>query len=94
MTEQGLLEYLAYNKRVTSKEIEAHFDVPGAEVRRRVKQLRREGYPICSGKTGYWIGGQKEIEHTIAQLKSRGTDMLATASAMERMAISGQLEIL
>lgn len=79
---------------IKSRQIETANNVSGAEVREAVRVLRRKGYPICSGSCGYWIGDKEEIEHTIAQLKSRGTDMLETARAMENMQINGQLEAL
>lgn len=89
--EYELLNMLG-EKPIKSYIIEEKFHLNGAEVREIVRSLRRKGYPICSGSKGYWLGDREEIAHTIAQLRSRGTDMLETARAMEAMEVDGQLE--
>ena len=94
MMEEAIVELLNENGVLKSYKIEHALGLTGAEVREVVRELRRKGYPICSSSKGYWIGSQEEVAHTIAQLRSRGTDMLATANAMENMAISGQLEFI
>jgi len=54
-------------------------------IRDAVSELRKRGEPVCStsGKAGYYYNRQ-EIAHTIAELKSRGADLFATAMALER----------
>lgn len=90
---QELLDILT-DRPQKSYILERELGVSGVEIREAVRELRRKGYPICSGTNGYWIGSKSEIEHTIAQLRSRGTDMLETANAMEAMQLNGQLEVL
>lgn len=52
-----------------------------SEVRAVVNALRREGYPICSNKDGYWLSDKpEEIMETIHSLEHR---MVGIAEATE-----------
>ena len=62
-------------------------------LRQAVNELRKEGVPVCSnsGVSGYWIGNNEDIQHTVADLKSRAYDLLAQANGMEGE-LAGQVE--
>lgn len=82
--EEALSEYLkkyyrgAANK-ISSRRLEAVFNVPGSEIRRMVNSLRCKEAPICSDAEGYyWAETKQELEGTIFQLTSR-TDKIAQA---------------
>jgi len=55
------------------------------QIRDAVAELRKEGEPLCSdsGKAGYYYSLEDRY-HTIAELRSRGTELLETARALER----------
>lgn len=59
-------------KAVTSKILEAVFNINGSEIRRIVNEARCSGYPVCSDNNGYYYAGnKKELNATIAQLSGR-----------------------
>jgi uncharacterized protein YukE len=54
---------------VYSRELERLFSIDGRNLRRMISALRMEGYPICSGDTGYYFAdNQAEINATINRL--------------------------
>lgn len=67
----------------------------GAKLRALVHELRVNGYPVCSqtkGGGGYWIS-EKDIGHTIADLKSRRIELDEVIYALERGPIDGQIDM-
>ena len=62
-----IYEYLKKNhigkeNAVFSKELEHRFSLSDRSLRRVISALRREGCPICSGCTGYYLGKtQKDV---------------------------------
>ena len=88
MTDKALCEYLKKYRRgqenaVSSKELEAAFHVKGTELRRAVNRLRCDGYPICSGETGYFYAARPaEISATIAQLTGRIAKIAAAKNGL------------
>jgi biotin operon repressor len=77
MTEMQLLEFLKQNhtgetKAVSSRELEADFEIKGSLVRKLVNSLRCGGYPVCSDQNGYYYAASSsELQITIRQLSSR-----------------------
>jgi len=71
MTEMQLLEFLKQNhtgetKAVSSRELEAVFEIKGSLVRKLVNSLR------CGGQNGYYYAASSsELRITIRQLSSR-----------------------
>ena len=65
-----IYEYLTKNhvgkeNAVFSKELEQRFSVSDRALRRMISDLREEGFPVCSGCTGYYLGkSRKEVERT------------------------------
>lgn len=54
---------------VYSRQLERLFSIDGRNLRRMISALRMEGYPICSGDTGYYFAdSQAEINATINRL--------------------------
>lgn len=43
-------------RAIYSRELERLFAIDGRSLRRKISSLRQEGYPICSGETGYYYG--------------------------------------
>lgn len=54
-------------------------------IRRAIRNLREQGYPICSlsnGK-GYWMGNKEDVRATASELRSRAFKLLRVAKVME-----------
>jgi hypothetical protein len=48
----------------------------GVEIRKIVNSLRNSGVPICSDQNGYYYAAnQRELQHTINNLRSRATEI-------------------
>lgn len=57
---------------VSSRELEAAFQIRGPDLRRLINSLRGDGVPICSSASGYYYAGtEEELRRTIRQLRSR-----------------------
>lgn len=68
---------------VSSRELEAAFQVKGTELRRAVNRLRCNGHLICSDETGYFYAARPaEVRATIAQLSGRITKIDAAKNGM------------
>ncbi len=53
----------------SSREMEQQFSVSGRTIRRIIHDLRRDGYPVCSDKDGYYYAAsQSEINGTVSRL--------------------------
>lgn len=63
-----------------------YLGISDSELRSLIRELRQDGYPICSNsrKNGYWLGSKEEIEQTINEYRHRAYDMLRTAIALEK----------
>lgn len=69
---------------IKSKTIENRTGLRGFELREIIHELRLSGHPIGSTSDGYFIAKSKwELDHTIAQLKSRGSKIFEVADALE-----------
>ena len=69
---------------IKSFEIELITGLTGAEIRCILHELRLSKHPIGSTADGYFMAINKaELEHTIAQLMSRATKIIAVAKALE-----------
>jgi biotin operon repressor len=70
----AICEYLRQNhvgaeKAVCSRELEQLFSLDGRTLRRKINSLRQDGFPICSGQTGYYYAAnQNEINGTVCRL--------------------------
>lgn len=64
-------------------------------VRRVIRDLRRDHYPIGNGsKSGYTYGANPGLRKTIADMRCKALDLLTTASAMEKcLNVDGQESI-
>ena len=57
---------------IYQKEFAKKYDISERQVRRLIRDLRFEGYPIISGNEGYWIAaGDDEIKYMINRLASQ-----------------------
>ena len=80
-----IYEYLMENhvgkeNAVFSKDLEQRFSVSDRSLRRIISGLREDGFPVCSGCTGYYLGkSRKEIKRT-ADWLGRMADGIALAS--------------
>lgn len=78
------LEKATINNPIKSSQLEREFNLNGSHIRDCVREWRREGKPIASDSTGYFYAkDQRELEHTIAILKSKALSQLETVKAME-----------
>lgn len=71
---KNMLEQNHKGKRnaIKSFQLERLTNLTGSQIRECVNELRCNGVPICSGRSGYYIAATKEeLNHTIAQLTSR-----------------------
>lgn len=87
---------ILYEGKKSREELSRRMHLHDREVRGLIKELREEGYPICSSSAsnGYWIGTSKEAERTIAEYRARGNKCFKTAMMMERLIQEqGQMEV-
>jgi hypothetical protein len=65
------------------------------QIRAAIRELRRRGEPVCSGKAGYWWAESvEELERSCRRLDDRAKSSLAQAAAMRRVGkarLEGQL---
>jgi len=65
--------------------------VKGPHIRLIVRYLRRKGYPIGSGSTGYfWAKNKAEWEVGLKNLRSRALDELTTYNQAKRIIIENE----
>ena len=78
------------NKPVKSNILERRYGVSGSTIREAIHSLRvTEKEPICSDAKGYFYPRDKmEINHTIAQLRSRVKEINEVANAIEEYFVS------
>ena len=54
---------------IKSFQLERLTNLTGSQIKERVNELRCNGVPVCSGRSGYYIAASREeLNHTIAQL--------------------------
>lgn len=76
-------EHTGKDKAVHSKELERLFHLNGRSVRRRIRALREDGYPICSDETGYYYAeNQKDINRTVDRFNENVTGLSNTRTAL------------
>lgn len=82
------------NKPLTSKDIRELTGFSDTEIRTAIRDLRMDGYKICSGSNGFWIwnGIDDTWRHTKAQIKSRIKALSELYRAMENLPEKGQIE--
>lgn len=69
---------------IKSRQIELRTQLSGAEIREIVHELRLSKHPIASDDRGYYMArSEQELEHTKAQLRSRGSKILEVARALD-----------
>ncbi len=86
MTEQvlHLIEKRNKDNPIQSKVIEKTLFLAGSEIRGIIHELRLSGHPIASDSNGYYMAESiEELDHTIAQLKSRGNKIFEVARKLE-----------
>ena len=72
---------------VFSKELEQRFALSDRSLRRVISALRKEGCPICSGCTGYYMGKtRKDADHTANWLKEMAGGIADAGKNMEQIA--------
>ena len=90
--EKEIYNYLRENhtgkeNAVFSKDLEQRFSLSDRSLRRVISALRKEGYPICSGNTGYFIGKtRKDADHTANWLKDLAGGIADAGKNMEQIA--------
>lgn len=93
-----IYEYLKKNhigkeNAVFSKELEQRFSLSDRSLRRVISALRREGCPICSGCTGYYLGKtQKDVENTVAWLGEMAEGISESQDSMEKIDLEPKKE--
>ncbi len=87
-----ICDYLSRNhvgekNAVFSKELEQRFSVSDRSLRRMISALRKEGHPICSGRSGYYLGEtREETEKTAGWLQELAGGIADAGSSMEQIA--------
>ena len=102
-TVNPIAEYLKiYHKGaqsvISSRELEAAFQIRGPDLRRLINSLRGDGVPICSSASGYYYAGtEEELRRTIRQLRSRIKKIAhaerGLSKALEQFTDSGQMSL-
>ena len=89
-TEKELLHYLkqhcpAREKAISGKQLKKMFRVREAELRKMVHNLRVEGIPVCSDRTGYFFPANAwEVIATIGHLRRMSDGMEQSIRGLER----------
>ncbi len=64
--------FLVHPNPILSDRLERKFAKKGIEIRSAIHNLRKEGFPICSGAKGYWLAeNPQELDATIQNLIER-----------------------
>ena len=100
--EKEIFNYLKENhtgkeNAVFSKDLEQRFALSDRSLRRVISALRKEGCPICSGSTGYYIGKtRKDADHTANWLKDLASGIADAGKNMEQIAAEepGEMKII
>ena len=80
-------EHVGKENAVFSKELEQRFSLSGRALRRVISALRKEGCPICSGCTGYYLGKtRKDAGKTAAWLGELAGGIADSGRTMEQIA--------
>ena len=80
-------EHAGKENAVFSKDLEQRFSLFDRSLRRAISALRKEGCPICSGSTGYYVGkSRKETERTSAWLNELAGGIADSGKTMEKIA--------
>ena len=93
-----LCEYLKQNhtgkeNAVFSKELEQRFSLSDRSLRRMISALRKEGRPICSGCSGYYLGSnQKEVAGTASWLNELASGIADAQDNMEKIDLEPKKE--
>jgi len=96
--EKEIYEYLKKNhigkeNAVFSKELEQRFSLSDRSLRRMISMLRKEGCPICSGCSGYYLGStQKEVERTASWLNELANGIADAQDNMEKIDLEPKKE--
>ena len=86
-----IYEYLKKNhtgkeNAVFSKELEQRFSLSDRALRHVISALRKEGCPICSGCTGYYVGRtQKDVDCTVSWLNELASGIADAQDNMEKI---------
>ncbi len=98
MNRYELYEYLKKNhtgkeNAVFSKELEQRFSLSDRSLRRVISMLRKEGCPICSGCSGYYLGStQKDVERTASWLSELASGIADAQDNMEKIDLEQKKE--
>jgi len=78
---------------IKSKVLEKLYGISGTTVREIIHHQRTEyNHPIASDANGYYMArSSDELQHTIAQLRSRVKHINAAATALEHCLFKGKL---
>lgn len=91
-SEKEIYEFLKQNhtgkeNAVFSKELEQRFSLSDRDVRRAISALRKEGCPICSGCTGYYLGkSRKDAGKTADWLNELAGGIAESGKTMKEIA--------
>lgn len=82
------------DKPKTRQQLAQECGISDRSLRREIKRLRDNGYPICTNSQtgGYWIGNNKESAILARELWSRAIELMTTARAISSGALDGQEE--
>ena len=76
---------------VSSRELEAAFQIRGPDLRRLINSLRGDGVPICSSASGYYYAGtEEELRRTIQKIAHAERGL---TKALEQSIDSGQISL-
>lgn len=76
---------LSNNKPINSRDIAKKCETTESYVRKAINSMRSMGVPICSTHSGYYYSAEtKEINKTIAFLKSRIETQLKAIYGLEK----------
>ena len=82
------------NKPKSRQTLCAELGCTDRTLRREVRRLRMEGFPICSNsqKGGYWLAEGEDLKHLIHDLEHRGLSCLEAARKIRQRELKGQVK--
>lgn len=72
-------------KAVSAVELSSMFNTTKRGIRSAVTELRKSGYPICSGNEGYWYSTEPDdLQATISRLEAQVDNMIRAVRGLKQ----------
>ncbi len=87
--------HMGREKAVSSRMLEAAFQLSGREIRKCINSLRCNGFLICSDTTGYYYAAtQQEINNTVKRLNSLSSKIADAKNGLQKTNLNNHSAVL